>query len=99
MLLMCALWGAVAFGAIDPAVSPENETSELRYWKKVHDQEAQQAKSQEEQQRQRREEVKASLPDLVRAGETLQPELIAAQDGPPPSTPPRWRIQRFLFWL
>ena len=88
MLLMCALWGAVAFGAIDPAVSPENETSELRYWKKVHDQEAQQAKSQEEQQRQRREEVKASLPDLVRAGETVQPDLIAAQDGPPESTAP-----------
>jgi CheY-like chemotaxis protein len=80
ILLAGLLWMASAFGAAQPW--PQDQTAEQRYWKKVHEREAQANSNEAQSQQEQRESIKASLDDLVREGAAIQPELIIATDGP-----------------
>jgi CheY-like chemotaxis protein len=72
--------GTVARGA----TWPEDETSEQRYWKKVHQQEAQKKKAAERKLKDQRAAGKAELSKLLRGSATPQRQIIIAQDGAPP---------------
>ena len=88
LLFGSLFWSAAAYGAAARHIWPEDETPEQRYWKQVRAKEHAQRQDDEKRQRLQRESVKAAVPDLLRDGEVLQPEMIAAQDGPVPVQKP-----------
>jgi len=86
VLLGFVLCIVAAFGANQP-VWREDETPTQRYWRTLHEREAEKEKKEAWQQNQRRDEVKAAVADMVQAGAAFQSQVIVEQDGPPP--PPR----------
>ncbi len=91
VLVVAALLGAAHLGAAPGTVERRRTINEAiaeeRYWKKAH---AEQQKLQEAEDRWResqRQYLKAVAPEIVKAGQSLQPTLLIAEDGPPPPPP------------
>jgi len=72
----------ITLGAAQHRTLIQREAEE-QYWRKMHEQDGQDGKSEAEQLVAAREAALAAIPDLVKAGAAAQRELIAAQDGPP----------------
>ncbi len=95
VLLGLALFATtLAFGA--ERQRPGAQAGEQAYWKKVHDEKAREKADQEKKEGEHREQVIASLPDLVREAAAIQPELLAAEDGFQAAPPPTFSLlQRY----
>src|SRR5258705_5234537 len=83
LLLIAVLWSAQVLGAAKHRF-PEDETPEERYWKKVRAEEQQRQAAEQRWHERYRDRIKSVAADIVKAGEAIQPELIVAEDGPPP---------------